>query len=218
MKTFKQFFESVVIHPQKGDYGEDITISKPHNDTPIEHWHDSNKHATITPNSSNIPNHLHDIPFESWKNRPKTTEDWNNIDGQGDFEEPPLHNPQNKKVATGAIIHEKDGRVWLFHPTNQFAGIEASFPKGKLDKGLNLRANAIKEVGEETGLKIKLIGHASDSDRTTSKTRYYHAVRVGGHSKDMGWEAQAVSLVPKEHLKNHLNSPLDHNIVDKLFT
>jgi ADP-ribose pyrophosphatase YjhB (NUDIX family) len=215
MKTFKQFFEST-IHPEKDEYGSDVIINKPHVDSPIHHWNDNNKHATITPNSNNIPEHINNIPFSKWEDRPKTTEDWNKIDGQGDFEEPPLENPHNKKISTGAIIHEKDGRVWVFHPTNQFANIEASFPKGKLDKNINLRANAIKEVGEETGLKIKLTGHAADSDRTTGKTRYYHAERVGGHPANMGWESQAVSLVPKSNLKDVLNSPLDHKVVDKL--
>jgi hypothetical protein len=47
-------------------------------------------------------------------------------------------------------------------------------------------------------------------------TRYYHAKRVGGTPSEMGWESQAVHLVPKEKLKDHLNSPLDKEIVEKL--
>ena len=172
------------------------------------------KTITIEKNSNNIPTIFN---FEHWKTVPSSIDEWNNVDGQGDFEEPKLNNPNNKKIASGTIIIE-DNKIWVFHPTNEFAGIKASFPKGKLDKGLNLRANAIKETYEETGFKVKLIGYAIDSDRTTSFTRYYYAERIGGHPKDMGWEAQAVSLIPKENLKNHLNSPLDHNIVDKLFT
>ena len=88
--------------------------------------------------------------------------------------------------------------------------------KGFVKSRLNLFANAIKEAHEETGLRIRLTGHAHDSERTTSMTRYYHAERIGGHPSDMGWETQAVHLVPKDQLEDHLNSPLDKDIARKI--
>lgn len=208
--------ESEYIHPKAGEHGEQVEIHDPSSPSPEEHWHSPDAHATVVPNGK-MPAELNGVKFESWKNAPKTNEEWNNVEGQGDFKEPPIHNPNGKRLATGAIIHEKDGRVWTLSPTNGFGGYDTTIgPKGKIDKNVNPRANAIKEAHEETGLKIKLLGHAHDSERSTSMTRYYHAERVGGHPAEMGWESQAVHLVPKHKLEDHLNSHIDKEIARKI--
>ncbi|HWQ09024.1 MAG TPA: hypothetical protein VN436_07955, partial [Holophaga sp.] len=49
-------------------------------------------------------------------------------------------------------------------------------------------------------------------DRSLSRVRYYVGKRVGGSPAGMGWEAQAVSLVPKERLYEALNRTIDHEI------
>lgn len=216
MLSFKNYLNESQIHPRVGENGEPIYIRNPSTPTSNESWHMPKVKATAVPNGE-TPSEINGTKFESWKDAPKNNEEWNHVEGQGEFKEPPIHNPYGKRVATGAIIHEKDGRVWTLSPTNGFGGYDTTIgPKGKLEEGLNPRANAIKEAHEETGLKIRLTGHAHDSDRTTSLTRYYHAKRVGGHPSDMGWETQAVHLVPKEKLEDHLNSPLDKEIARKL--
>ena len=42
------------------------------------------------------------------------------------------------------------------------------------------------------------------------------AERIGGHPADMGWESQAVMLVPANQLMDHLNNPHDWAIVDAI--
>lgn len=215
MLSFSKFISESTIHPKKGEEGELIRIRTPSIPSPSEHLTDSSKKCTIVPNQS-LPEHLNDIPFSKWKDHPRTPEEWNSVDGQGDFEEPPFPKT-NKRLSSGVIIHEPDRRVWTVHPTNQFGGYETTIgPKGRIDSGINSRATAIKEAMEETGLKVHLLGHAHDSDRTTTLTRYYHAKRVGGHPGEMGWETQAVTLVPKDQLEDHLNSPLDKEIARKI--
>ena len=76
-----------------------------------------------------------------------------------------------------------------------------------------MRSNAIKEAWEESGLAVQLTRHAADAERRTSFTRYYHAKRIGGHPKNMGWESQAVSLIPKSQLHNVVNHPNDAVLV-----
>jgi len=208
MITFKDFLKEVK-HPQKKKT-RDVEIYEPHSD--IDGFSDPKKLARITPGSEMELMILNDIHFKHWKNIPKSVTDWNDVDGQGTFEEPKLKK-SDLQQASGAIIIEPDERIWIIHPTNQFAGTEATFPKGKVDKGLNLRANAIKEAFEESGLKIELTGFACDKERTTSITRYYFAKRIGGHPKMMGWESQAVSLVPKNQLNKILNLKIDQEIV-----
>ena len=52
--------------------------------------------------------------------------------------------------------------------------------------------------------------------RSLSYTRYYLAQRVGGSPADMGWESQAVLLVPVNQLARHLNSPYDVPVLNAL--
>ena len=216
MLKFRQFLEESEVHPKLGEHGERVVIRNPSTPTPMENWSNPQAKATTIPNGQ-FPSELNGVKFESWKDAPKSNSEWNNVEGQGNFPEPPINNPSGKRIATGAIIREKDGRVWTLSPTNGFGGYDTTIgPKGKLESSLNPRANAIKEAHEETGLRIRLTGHAHDSERTTSMTRYYHAERIGGHPSDMGWETQAVHLVPKDQLEDHLNSPLDKDIARKI--
>jgi ADP-ribose pyrophosphatase YjhB (NUDIX family) len=132
-----------------------------------------------------------------------------------DLDEPVMHLKQGLKPASGCIIKEPDGRVWLVSPTNQFGGYKNTFPKGKIEDEMSWQANAIKEVFEESGLKVKIVGYACDVDRTSSVTRYYHAVRVGGTPADVGWESQAAHLVPESDLHLYLDSEADHDVISK---
>ena len=120
-----------------------------------------------------------------------------------------------REPAAGVVIEEPDGRVWLVNPTNGFAGYTATFPKGRADDGLTLQATAIKEAFEESGLQVRIIGLIGDVERSQTVTRYYRARRVGGTPAAMGWETQAVQLVPKADILAALNQAVDH-VVAKL--
>jgi ADP-ribose pyrophosphatase YjhB (NUDIX family) len=149
---------------------------------------------------------LNGVKFSTFK-PPK---DWNKVEGQDHtIHEPPIHNPHNKKIATGVLLQEPDGRVWLTRPTNAFGGYHHTFPKGKVDPELNYQANALKELHEETGLHAHIIDHASDHEGDTSVTRYYFGKRVGGNPQQHGWESEAVLLVPPEKLRKYLNRDRD---------
>src|SRR3546814_18781734 len=58
-----------------------------------------------------------------------------------------------------------------------------------------------------------ITGFVGDFTRTTSVARLYRAVRVGGTPASMGWESQAVHLVPKDQLYRFLNRETDHGPV-----
>ena len=61
-----------------------------------------------------------------------------------------------------------------------------------------------------------LTGFLCDSVRSTSVTRYYTARRVGGHPADMGWESQAVHLVPRNLLSVVVAHPNDQGVLQAL--
>lgn len=198
------------FHPLHDDDGKPVVVHKPHHPSGPSTWHNPDAVATFVP-QGDVPASLNGIQLRSWKDHPKTVEGWDYCDGiNDDLDEPPFTLPPGKKAAAGVIIEEPDGRVWLIHPTNAFGGYEASFPKGTAEPELSLQGNALKECFEEAGLQVKITGFVGDFQRTTSVARMYRAKRIGGNPVDMGWESQAVSLVPKGHLYEHLNMWTDH--------
>ncbi len=203
-------------HPRLGEKGEPVEIKHPSHASAPSTWHNPDAVATFVPDGD-VPLSINGIPLRAWKDHPRTAEGWDYVDGvNDDLEEPPFDLPPGKKAASGVVIEEPDGRVWLIHPTNQFGGYEASFPKGTAEPELSLQANAIKETFEEAGLKVEITGFLGDYERTTSKARIYRAKRVGGDPTRCGWETQAVSLVPKGKLYDLLNMWSDHGIAEEI--
>lgn len=164
---------------------------------------------------------LHGVPFAHWANAPKTNQAWESLAKlgakKGGFEEPPLPKSKGKQGA-GVIIQEPDGRVWIVHPTKQYGGYKATFPKGTVEDDMSLHGTALKEAYEESGLHVQLTGFAGDVERTTGSARYYYAKRMGGTPNDHGWESEAVTLAHPDDLKGFLNHPIDQGIVDKHIT
>lgn len=150
-----------------------------------------------------------EIPLASWKGVPATRSAWES----GDVVFP--NEPDRKNVrAAGVVIVEDDGRIWAVAPTNRFAGMNNTFPKGQIDfdeltgEPWSLQATARKEAYEESGLQVELTDFLHDYvDSGNAKTRYYLAKRIGGSPADVGWESQAVHLAPAHHLRDLLNQP-----------
>jgi ADP-ribose pyrophosphatase YjhB (NUDIX family) len=201
------------LHPKVDEDGKPIAIKNPHTATGTETWSNPKAIATFVPGQK-APVILNGVLFTPWVDHPEDPDDWNDLQHKP-VPEPPL--PVTKKSqAAGVVIEEPDGRVWVVHPTNAFGGYEGTFPKGHVEDGIDLQPSAIKEAYEESGLKVEITGFLCDVDRTTTTCRYYTAKRIGGTPADCGWEAQAVSLVPRTQLYEVLNSPNDHGTAEKL--
>lgn len=199
-------------HPRPNDHGQAVFIQNPSQATPLAHWLDPNAVACVLPDGL-MPEQLNGLAFERWDTAPTTPSAWQALAQQSPIQEPALVVPPAfHRVAAGAVVIEPDGRIWLVAPSNQFGGYKATFPKGSLD-GKSPQATALTEVFEESGLHVQLLRHLIDVPRSASFTRYYLAKRLGGHPADMGWESQAVLLVPAQDLKHHLNNPHDAAIL-----
>ena len=170
--------------------------------------------ATVLPDGP-MPSRLNQVLFRPWIMAPSDRIAWDELTRAQELEadDPPFA-AKGLPGAAGAVVVEADGRVWVVAPTNGY-GSKTTFPKGHTD-GLGLRAAAAKEVFEESGLRVEILGHLLDVTRTTTRTRYYLARRTGGTPADMGWESQAVLLVPADDLKIILTRPVDRQIVDAL--
>lgn len=214
----KVFFPNAVEHPQINHKGEAVQINEPSKETPKTTWADPKAIATFLP-EGDVPKVLNGVPLKAWEDHPVDDEGWSMVEGQDpdiDDELPPLGLGSTKEPAASVIIEEDDGRVWVIHPTNRFGGYKSTFPKGHQDEGLDLQATAIKEAFEESGLQVEITGWSKDVERTTTVCRYYTAKRVGGTPAAMGWESQAVSLVPRKKLYEVLDRETDHPLAEAL--
>lgn len=205
------------IHPRPDDHGNRVTIHHPSIPTPITAFADSEQIAVVVPGGK-TPSILNATPLTAWVSVPESFAEWLNVEGQTDVDEPPMQPKPGKKLSAGVVIVEPDGRFWVVAPTNAFGGYKATFPKGTIETGLSPQAAAIKEAFEESGLQVEITGWIGDFERTTSVTRYYFARRIIGNPVAMGWESQAVMLVPKDKLFSVLNHGKDHELLKVMLT
>lgn len=119
--------------------------------------------------------------------------------------------PPNTRFSGGGKVYESPhAMVMLVHPRNNFSG-PLAFPKGRVEKGEGLTRAAVREVWEETGVKVRPVAllrnfkagkpHQPDSKNpdwtgTTTVTRYYIGYIIGGHPRRYGWEADSVTFKP----------------------
>ena len=203
---------ATVFHPQSDDHGNLIIINNPSTPTSLEEWLQPDAVATVLP-GGHVPAAINGITFENWTNAPLSQAAWAKVGGQGHFDEPPFVPVPGIKVAAGVVILEKDGRVWVVSPTNQFGGYAFTFPNGTRDPGASLRQTAIHKALEECGLQVELTGFLLDSVRNTSVCRYYTARRVSGSPASMSSKTQAVSLVPRGKLPIFLTHRNDMSLL-----
>lgn len=200
-----------VTHPQLGDDGKPFLIYSPSKASALSTWSDPSATAVCVPGGA-MPAVLNGVPLAPWGDYPRTIEGWEYVDGQmEDLDEPDMIT-NGKAPAAGVIIEEPDGRIWLVNPSNGFAGYTTTFPKGHADAGISLQATAIKETFEESGLQVEITGLHGDVERGRTMTRYYRARRVGGTPAAMGWETQAVQLVPQSGVHAAVNRDVDRKV------
>jgi 8-oxo-dGTP pyrophosphatase MutT (NUDIX family) len=192
-------------HPHADEHGKRVIIRQPSLPTPLATWADPARIGTVIPGGA-MPATLNGIELAA---HPLT------LPAQAAaIAEPPFLLPPGMRAAAGAVVVEDDGRVWLVSPSNGFGGYSATFPKGRLDAGGTLQHTAVREVFEESGLVVRLDAFLLDVRRTQTYTRYYLARRVGGDPAQMGWESQAVHLVPVARLHEIAVHPNDVSVIE----
>ncbi|THC45293.1 NUDIX hydrolase [Massilia sp. Mn16-1_5] len=203
------------FHPFPNDDGDAVVIRQPSTPTSLAAWDDPAQVATVVPGGA-LPAVLNGIPLSPWDDAPATSQEWSACAVYPDLDEPRYILKPGYAAAAGAVILEDDGRVWLVAPSNRFGGYAATFPKGRVDPGTSLPCASVREAYEESGLQIRIVGFLLDATRTQTHTRYYVARRVGGTPARMGWESQAVHLVPLAQLRQVAIHPNDAVVIDAL--
>jgi 8-oxo-dGTP diphosphatase len=128
--------------------------------------------------------------------------------------------PERRDVqAAGAVVTRKGGDVLLVHRPRYD---DWSFPKGKLDRGEHVLVAAVREVGEETGLRIRL-GPRLPSQRyplgrVRTKQVHYWLGRVVGDDDVSGYvpnaEIDAVAWVSRKRARKQLTYDYDRETLE----
>jgi 8-oxo-dGTP pyrophosphatase MutT (NUDIX family) len=205
----------VKTHLKLDDAGNPVYLKAAQDCTPLPAWYDPSALATAVP-GCDVPATLNGVPLAAWVDPSNCDADWESL--ATSLDEPPFSSLPGLKRASGAVVRETDGRLWIVSPSNAFGGYTNTFPKGTLpnESSITLRANAVREVWEETGLKVRLRAFLCDCVRSTSVTRYYLVERLAGTPSDMGWESQAVHLVPPDQLASVASHPNDRPVLTAL--
>ncbi|MDH4557809.1 NUDIX hydrolase [Pseudomonas sp. BN417] len=200
------------LHPRLDDQDKPIVIERPHTATPLDSWREPDATSIVVPDGE-MPTSIRGIPVVSWDAVPRDKEAWARVTGQVKVDEPPFNVPAGLKKAAGVVVAEADGRIWVVAPTNAYGGYETTFPKGRVGSGMSLQATAIREAFEESGLQVQIEAFLVDTPRSMTYTRYYLARRIGGNPADMGWESQAVMLIPAKMLASELINANDKPVL-----
>jgi 8-oxo-dGTP diphosphatase len=120
--------------------------------------------------------------------------------------------------AAGAVVLRRDAVLLVHRPRYD----DWSFPKGKLDRGELAPVAAVREVGEETGLRIRL-GTPLSPQRYPHGERmksvsYWHGRVVGDHSVDgypVNDEIDEVAWVPVRKAHRRLSYAFDKSTLDE---
>jgi 8-oxo-dGTP pyrophosphatase MutT (NUDIX family) len=150
----------------------------------------------------------HDIRFS------KTIPDFKSLN------DTPFDEPEARVSASGVILVEPDGRIWIRKVANNYGGYIYSFAKGRIEKGYTIQQNAIKETFEETGFVSRINSWLTDIQGDTSVTRFYLGSRIGGHPSFFGQqdlvETEFIVLTDKANAMKLLNKDRDKQVLSML--
>ena len=131
-----------------------------------------------------------------------------------------IKEPDARVSASGVILLEPDGRIWIRKVANDYGGYIYSFAKGRVDRGYTVQQNAIKETFEELGLVSKIKSWLTDVQGDTSVTRFYLGERIGGHPSFFGQqdivETEFIVLTDKANAMRLLNKDRDKQVLSML--
>jgi ADP-ribose pyrophosphatase YjhB (NUDIX family) len=105
--------------------------------------------------------------------------------------------PQEKWISSGCVVFDSIKDMDKVYVIKQKNWGTYAFPKGRVDAGESIKKAAIREVGEETGLKVALLpsGYLGKGVGGFSITHFYAAVRTGGSPGQHDHEVEKVKLV-----------------------
>ncbi|TDH29300.1 NUDIX domain-containing protein [Segetibacter sp. 3557_3] len=122
-------------------------------------------------------------------------------------------------VAAGGIVRNEDKAILLMLRRGKW-----DLPKGKLDDGESIEECAVREVEEETGLQLVVLGELvgithhlyEEKGKQIEKETYWYAMEVTGNQQLVPQEEEDIlelRWVREEELSEYLSNTYD-NIIE----
>ena len=134
--------------------------------------------------------------------------------------------PESPMVGVGAVVIDGT-KVLLVRRGNEPLKGEWSLPGGALEVGETLQQGIVREVLEETGLRVAPVSVIEILDRIvkdeeTDRVRYHYVLidflcRVMGGSPLVGSDADEVRWVERSQLDDHKVAPITVRVIEKAF-
>ena len=108
-------------------------------------------------------------------------------------------------------------RVYIRKVKGGYGGYDWSFAKGRVEPGLSLEQNALKELKEEMGIEARIVGVLGDYPGDTGVTRFFIGEFAGGDITAFGPETEKVQLATFSEARALLNRDRDKQVLDDLY-
>lgn len=123
-----------------------------------------------------------------------------------------------REISAGGVVYkklkvksQKLKVVWLVCKHSGYK--KWVLPKGLIDEGETAEQAAVREVGEETGVKVRIVGkikpvekytYSLNGERIFKIVQYFLMEYVGGDIADHDWEMEEVEWLPFEEADKRL--------------
>ena len=128
--------------------------------------------------------------------------------------------PKPKWTSAGCVVldsMEDREHVYIILPSNHYG--PWTLPKGTVDKGESIKQAALREVWEETGLKVKILdgpgAYLGKFEGGFSFTHFFLAVKVGGHPHPTSETEKVVLATWEEAARKFQHSKRDKIVIRK---
>ena len=128
---------------------------------------------------------------------------------------------ENKAIiAAGAVIYKKENNETLFALIHRSHYDDWSFPKGKVEKGEEIKNAAIREIFEETNLEVELEEGLPKQEYVVNETQKVVHYWLGRVKTDKGFsknsEVDELRWLNRKDALNLLTYPLDRLLLSEV--
>lgn len=117
-----------------------------------------------------------------------------------------------KWASAGGIVFDRAGRVAVVRQWSRSGRLRWTLPKGKLDEGESVRAAALREVLEETGVRARIVRYLGVYEGKRSHVHFF-AMAVVAQAGDPDAETLEVRFVEPERAMEMVKAARDRRVL-----
>ena len=133
-------------------------------------------------------------------------------------------NKSKREFSAGGVVYKKGKKEikWLVCKHSGYH--KWVFPKGLVEEGENVRETAAREVGEECGIKTRIVKKIKEPEKYIytfegvkifKLVEYFLMEYMSGDIKDHDWEMEEVEWLSFDKVRERLDFPAAKKVLDK---